>query len=123
MSYINRKNTEDAIRKYADTKHCNGEQIEFVNGILKSISVIKEQPSADVVDSAVAKALEEDLERTGNELAKLETERDALLEELQRLADCSSCKFNAPDAVDGCSALMPCKDGSMWEWKGVKNER
>ena len=67
-------------------------------------------------------ALEEDLERTGDELAKVEAERDALLEELQRLADCSSCKFNTPDAVDGCSALMPCKDGSMWEWKGVKNE-
>lgn len=68
-------------------------------------------------------ALEEDLERTGNELAKVEAERDALLEELQRLADCSSCKFNTPDAVDGCSALMPCKDGNLWEWKGVKNER
>lgn len=77
-------------------------------------------PPANVVDRAMVKALEEDLERTGNELANVEAERDALLEELQRLADCSSCKFNAPDAVDGCSALMPCKDGSMWEWKGVK---
>ena len=50
MAYINRKNTEDAIRKYADIKHCNGEQIEYVNGILKSISVISEQPAADVVE-------------------------------------------------------------------------
>lgn len=31
-------------------------------------------------------SLEEDLERAGNELAKVEAERDALLKELQRLA-------------------------------------
>lgn len=79
-------------------------------------------PRADVVDSAWAKALEKDIEIIENKIIKVEAQRDALLEELQRLADCSSCKFNAPDAVDGCSALMPCKDGSMWEWKGVKNE-
>lgn len=48
MSYINRKRTEDAIRKYADQKHSNGEQIEYINGILKAISVINEQPAADV---------------------------------------------------------------------------
>lgn len=48
MSYINRKQTEDAIRKYADQKHSNGEQIEYINGILKAISVINEQPAADV---------------------------------------------------------------------------
>lgn len=48
MSYINRKNTEEAIRKYADEKHSNGEQIEYINGILKSISVINEQPTANV---------------------------------------------------------------------------
>lgn len=89
---------------------------------IEILTEIEQTLSADVVDIARAKALEEDLERAGNELAKVEAERDALLEELQRLADCSSCKFNTPDAVDGCSALMPCKDGSMWEWKGVKNE-
>ncbi len=50
MAYINRKNTEDAIRKYADTKHSNGEPIEYVNGILKAISVINEQPTADVAE-------------------------------------------------------------------------
>lgn len=71
----------------------------------------------------INKALEKDLEIIENKIIKVEAQRDALLEELQRLADCSSCKFNTPDAVDGCSALMPCKDGSMWEWKGVKNER
>lgn len=48
MSHINREQTEDAIRKYADQKHSNGEPIEYVNGILKSISVINEQSSADV---------------------------------------------------------------------------
>ena len=48
MSYINRKQTEDAIRKYADQKHSNGEQIEYINGVLKAISVINEQPAADV---------------------------------------------------------------------------
>lgn len=94
--------------------------IEYGGRAEKFARLTESIPPADVVDSAVAKALEEDLERAGNELAKVEAERDALLEELQRLADCSSCKFNAPDAVDGCSALMPCKDGSMWEWKGVK---
>ena len=50
MAYINREQTEKAIRKYADQKHSNGEQIEYVNGILKSISVINEQPTADVVE-------------------------------------------------------------------------
>lgn len=50
MSYISRKQTEDAIRKYADQKYSNGEQIEYVNGILKSISVINEQPAADVTE-------------------------------------------------------------------------
>lgn len=50
MAYINRKNTEDAIRRYADIKHSNGEQIEYVNGILKAISVINEQPTADVAE-------------------------------------------------------------------------
>lgn len=48
MAYIERKKAEEAIRKYADIKHSNGEPIEYVNGILKSISVINEQPTADV---------------------------------------------------------------------------
>ncbi len=48
MAYINKEKTEEAIRKYADQKYSNGEQIEYVNGILKSISVINEQPTADV---------------------------------------------------------------------------
>ena len=83
---------------------------------------IDEVPTADVVNSAWAKALEKDVEIIENKIIKVEAQRDALLKELQRLADCSSCKFNAPDAVDGCSVLMPCKDGSMWEWKGDCNE-
>ena len=50
MSYINRKQTENAIRKYAEMKHSNGEQIEYINGILKAISVINSQPATDVVE-------------------------------------------------------------------------
>lgn len=48
--YIDADKLIEAIRKYADVKHSNGEQIEYVNGILKSISVINEQPTADVVE-------------------------------------------------------------------------
>ena len=48
MAYLNKEKTIEAIRKYADIKHSNGEPIEYVNGILKSVSVISEQPSADV---------------------------------------------------------------------------
>ena len=50
MAYINRKQTEDAIRKYAEEKHLNGEQIEYVNGILKAISVVNEQPASNVAE-------------------------------------------------------------------------
>lgn len=48
--YIDADKAVEAIRKYADIKHNNGEQIEYINGILKSISVIIEQPTADVVE-------------------------------------------------------------------------
>lgn len=48
MVFIDKERTKAAIRKYADTKYNNGEQIDYVNGILKSISVINEQPTADV---------------------------------------------------------------------------
>lgn len=57
MSYINRKQTENAIRKYAELKHSNGEQIEYINGILKAISVINEQPAACVTEISHGKWL------------------------------------------------------------------
>lgn len=50
MAYIDREQVIEAIRKYADIKHNNGEHIEYINGILKSISVINEQPTADVAE-------------------------------------------------------------------------
>ncbi len=50
MAYLDKEKTIEAIRKYADVKHSNGEQIEYVNGILKSISIINEQPIADVYE-------------------------------------------------------------------------
>ena len=98
-------------------------KVDMQNGAAVYLKMMSDEERKIFCKRSQYAALEEDLERTGNELAKVEAERDALLEELQRLADCSSCKFNTPDAVDGCSALMPCKEGSMWKWKGVKNER
>lgn len=94
-----------------------------INKLHKEALEIIESKDRKLIEAEKAKAaLEKDVEIVENKIIKVETQRDALLEELRRLADCSTCKFNTPDAVDGCSALMPCKDGSMWEWKGVKNE-
>ena len=118
MPYFNKEKFADILNSKAEMALGTPKQVFF-----SVAKMVEKLPDADVVEVIAVKALEEDLECVGNELAKVEAERDALLEELQRLADCSSCKFNTPDAVDGCSALMPCKDGSMWEWKGVKNER
>lgn len=42
---ISRQAVIENIRKYADKKCCNGE-IELANGILKSLSIIKNQPTA-----------------------------------------------------------------------------
>lgn len=49
---ISRQAVIENIRKYADKKCCNGE-IELANGILKSLSIIKKQPTAYDVDKAV----------------------------------------------------------------------
>lgn len=45
-------------------------------------------------------------------------ENNQLNKDLAGIADCEHCKHNCPDAADSCSALEPCKDGSLWEWKG-----
>ena len=50
MSYIDREKAEKAIRAYADIKHNNGENIIYINGILKAIRVLDELPNADVVE-------------------------------------------------------------------------
>ena len=44
---IRRSDLERDIREYADRKHANGEDIVHVNGILKSISIVKSAPSVD----------------------------------------------------------------------------
>lgn len=44
--YISRSALISDIRAYAERKHCNG-KIELANGILKSISRIKEAPTVD----------------------------------------------------------------------------
>lgn len=76
------------------------------------------------------------INRQKAEIRTLETERDnykewyfstveenkQLSKDLAEIADCEHCKNNCPDAVDGCSALNPCKDGSLWKWRGVENE-
>ena len=49
---ISRQAVIENIRKYADKKCCNGE-IELANGILKSLSIIKKQPTAYDVDKVV----------------------------------------------------------------------
>ncbi len=49
---ISRQAVIENIRKYADKKFCNGE-IELANGILKSLSIIKKQPTAYDVDEVV----------------------------------------------------------------------
>lgn len=46
-------------------------------------------------------------------------ENEQLSKDLAKTADCEYCKHNCPDAVDGCSNSNTCKDGSLWEWRGV----
>ena len=96
------------------------EILKCYNRAIKNTTLVSRQKAEIERYLHSIKLLEKDVEVIENKIIQIEAQRDALLEELQRLADCSSCKFNTPDAVDGCSALMPCKDGSMWEWKGVK---
>lgn len=91
-----------------------------INKLHKEALGIIESKDKKLIEVEKAKtALEKDLEIIENKIVKVEAQRDALLEELRKLGDCSNCKFNEPDAVDGCSSLMPCKDGSMWEWRGI----
>ena len=49
---ISRKKLEKDVRDYADKKCFHGE-VELANGILKSVSVIKNQPTAYDVDKVV----------------------------------------------------------------------
>ena len=48
-NYIDREKAIKAIRNYADIKHINGDNIIYINGILKAISILSELPNADVV--------------------------------------------------------------------------
>lgn len=57
---ISRKELEKAIRNYADKKCCNGET-ELANGILKSLSVVKNQPTAYDVNKVVEQ-LQQDID-------------------------------------------------------------
>lgn len=52
MRLIDADKVEKDIRNYADKKCCNGE-IELANGILKTLTVIKEQPTAYDVDKVI----------------------------------------------------------------------
>lgn len=96
------------------------EILKCYNRAIKNTALVSHQKAEIERYLHSIKLLEKDVEVIENKIIQIEAQRDALLEELQRLADCSSCKFNAPNAVDGCSALMPCKDGHLWEWKGDK---
>ena len=50
---ISRKALEKSIREYADDVGCNRGEYELANGILKSISMIKNQPTAYDVGKVV----------------------------------------------------------------------
>lgn len=50
---ISRKALERAIRDYADEVGCNRGEYELANGILKSLSVVKNQPTAYDVDKVI----------------------------------------------------------------------
>ena len=47
--YIKRSDAEKAIREYADIKHNNGD-ITIANCVLKTVSVLKEIPAANVAE-------------------------------------------------------------------------
>ena len=54
------------------------------------------------------------------EILKLKAERDALLADLKRRADCGSCShFNPALPYVIC---LRCERGSEWEWRGISLE-
>lgn len=52
---ISRKAVEKAIRAYADEVGCNRGEYELANGILKSLSIVVNQPTAYDVDKVINK--------------------------------------------------------------------
>jgi hypothetical protein len=77
------------------------------------------------------------IERLTAENAKVEAERDALIEQIKERHDCLDCKHNdfceydgADDAIvfdcmncvqEGCPCTGGC-DSSRWEWRGAPKE-
>lgn len=77
------------------------------------------------------------IERLTAENAKVEAERDALIEQIKERHDCLDCKHNdfceydgADDAIvfdcmncvqEGCPCTGCC-DSSHWEWRGLPEE-
>lgn len=77
------------------------------------------------------------IERLTAENAKVEAERDALIEQIKERHDCLDCKHNdfceydgADDAIvfdcmncvqEGCPCTGCC-DSSRWEWRGLPEE-
>lgn len=55
MRLIDADKLEKAIRDYADEVGCNRGEYELANGILKSLSVVKNQPTAYDVEKVVVR--------------------------------------------------------------------
>lgn len=74
------------------------------------------------------------IERLTAENAKVEAERDALIEQIKERHDCLDCKHNDSCEYDGAIVVecincvqegCPCTgccDSSRWEWRGAPKE-
>ena len=46
-------------------------------------------------------------------------QRDAAVKQLRKIADCSTCRKDRPEGVDGPECVA-CTRGQNWEWNGGK---
>ena len=57
-----------------------------------------------------------------NELRQVKAERDVAIGYLERIKYCGACKHCGSFALPIPEVCKQCRNGSNWEWRGVKTE-
>lgn len=71
---------------------------------------------------AEAFALAAELSETKQELEKVKAERDAAVNDLQRIKSCKVCKHCEPLKTLIPEICRKCSHGNQWEWRGPQKE-
>ena len=87
---------------------------------LRTESLYADKASLEIMDLCMDAA--QTLESLQSELEKVKAERDAAVNDLQRINSCKVCKHCEPLKTLIPEICRKCSHGNQWEWRGRKED-